>query len=161
MIWTTEPPTSPGWYWLRSATIESRFYHEQESKNLIRQAIIVNVYRRLDQSLGFYLDLDAIGLSEIKSGEWAGPLPLPEDAPPAIKPRDRRNWRIVSGEHGENQVECCEGGHDRSAACEYEPVPGARWIPLDLTQPRLEENERTIYHQEYGLAGWVVLPEKQ
>lgn len=79
MIWTTETPTSPGWYWLRNGTIESPFYHEDESRNLIRQAIIVNVYRRQDQSLGFYLDLDAIGLGEIKSGEWAGPLPLPAD----------------------------------------------------------------------------------
>lgn len=76
MIWTTQHPTTPGWYWLKDS---------ETPDGPIDRPIVVEIVHRQDGNLGFYLDLDAYAVHEAGSNaKWAGPLPLPEDAPPAV-----------------------------------------------------------------------------
>ena len=63
MIWTTEQPTKPGWYWYRKS--------EQE-KNLLK----LGVYAFSDQMKAIWPS----GRSESvisMPGEWSGPVEVP------------------------------------------------------------------------------------
>lgn len=67
MIWTTEKPTKPGWYWWRreKGFIPS-FLHVTTDHLKGTGFFIVGAYTVRFQNIG---------------GEWAGPIPEPEEQP--------------------------------------------------------------------------------
>lgn len=65
MKWTREMPTQPGWYWFR-------FVGPTEEPTVVNVTVMQGqllVYDARDQ--------DWMAIDE---GEWAGPIPEPEDA---------------------------------------------------------------------------------
>jgi hypothetical protein len=71
MTWTTEKPTVPGWYWWKP----KQYY-----------PVIVEIYR-LEVRGKHYLMIGNCnehheGDLEYAEGEWAGPIPPPEEAQP-------------------------------------------------------------------------------
>lgn len=77
MNWTTQPPTSPGWYWLRGPQANNG------NGEATHGEIIVDVHisgRERSDKLGFrYQDSGWFEVDEMQDAQWAGPLPLPED----------------------------------------------------------------------------------
>ena len=72
MTWTTQPPTTPGWYWVKEI-------HTEDGS--INSPIVLNVVISPGgDSLGFWLAMTFYLISEAGSPKWAGPLPLPEEA---------------------------------------------------------------------------------
>lgn len=69
MVWTKEPPTKSGWYWLRVARGDDSDIWSQE-------VVAVDGDRVYRTNYGFTLHID--GLTNRNDIEWAGPL-----APPA------------------------------------------------------------------------------
>lgn len=69
MIWTTEKPTKPGWYWWRDP------YKNNRAPEVCR------VMDRKGQLIAYFND-DSIYLTEFTQPcEWAGPIPEPEEQP--------------------------------------------------------------------------------
>ena len=73
--WTTDSPTTPGWYWLRRAAFQGKqgVWHEP-------RPIIVEL--ALDGVAGLTMYVPGTDwtrpLSDLVSGEWVGPLPVPD-----------------------------------------------------------------------------------
>lgn len=71
MNWTTEPPSEPGWYWMKSKKIQPE---------------VVNIMRFWDRllSVGRAYNDEREPLSDFiscrRGVQWAGPIPEPEDA---------------------------------------------------------------------------------
>lgn len=65
MKWTWEKPTTPGWYWYRSIVCETTMYTR-----------VVEVFPNGKVSDGLLLPMDQIAT---RQGEWAGPIPEPEE----------------------------------------------------------------------------------
>ncbi len=66
LVWTKEPPTVPGWYWHRmigSKQSSTMAYVGGREDNLRCESIWGNRY-----------------LTRFKGFEWAGPIPIPEEA---------------------------------------------------------------------------------
>lgn len=66
LVWTKEPPTVPGWYWHRmigSKQSSTMAYAGGREDNLRCESIWGNRY-----------------LTRFKGFEWAGPIPIPEEA---------------------------------------------------------------------------------
>ena len=74
MPWTSETPTTPGWYWLRRAAFrsESGAWHEP-------YPIIVELAVQESEELVVYLPGTdrACSLNELVVAEWEGPLHTP------------------------------------------------------------------------------------
>ncbi len=66
MIWTTEKPTRTGWYWWRRPSIP--------------EDVIVEVYK--DKRNPAMLMLRGRGRLYVQRGQWAGPIPEPEEPQP-------------------------------------------------------------------------------
>lgn len=63
LVWTENPPTVPGWYWIRA---------KKGGKNVVFEVV----------SEGDQLDVDMAGASfsiEALMVEWSGPIPIPEE----------------------------------------------------------------------------------
>ncbi len=63
MKWTTEKPTAPGWYWYKGAGYPTILY----------------VYTETFIGSLFVEDPDYGGPVQGYPGEWAGPIPEPEE----------------------------------------------------------------------------------
>ncbi len=61
MKWTTEKPTTPGWYWYKGAGYSTTLYVYTANGGL------------------FVEDHDYTGPVQGYPGEWAGPIPEPEE----------------------------------------------------------------------------------
>lgn len=77
MIWTTETPTTPGWYWLRLPRANNG------NGEATHGVIIVEVFDPgyADGSLFYLWGDEREDMRSLKDAEWAGPLPLPADEP--------------------------------------------------------------------------------
>lgn len=63
MIWTTQKPEKPGYWWHRA---------EYEKPGVLK-VYRINDELKIEAGVGFKL------LSLVEGGEWAGPLPEPEE----------------------------------------------------------------------------------
>lgn len=69
MKWTKEKPTKPGWYWFRSETEYGTCTTVLEIRNVQGGLVVV-------ETIAIY------PLEEFREGEWAGPIPEPEEVEP-------------------------------------------------------------------------------
>jgi len=62
LMWTTDKPTTPGWYWYRASVSKGNtvITHVYDSENIICAAFMNDVWEEV----------------KLISGEWAGPLEL-------------------------------------------------------------------------------------
>lgn len=71
LIWTSKRPTVPGWYWWRK---RGDYYLAS------RGPVVVQIEEGYRRNSGWLLYIVGVGGSlEDKPGEWAGPLPHPEE----------------------------------------------------------------------------------
>ncbi len=73
MIWTTQHPTSPGWYWLRLPQANSG------NGEAVHGIVIVEVFDTGYGSLYYLWGEGRWDVSREEGVKWAGPLPLPEE----------------------------------------------------------------------------------
>ena len=80
MTWTKEPPTKPGWYWVREIPGRSGFPGKGKSYlvSIVGTAPFLKLESAHDQA-GFRLDINLYNM-----GEWAGPIPEPQE--PEVTP---------------------------------------------------------------------------
>ena len=65
--WTTDKPTTPGWYWWRGRAV-MRIFH------------VIYQHGLKNKADGLYVK--SYGRTLLMGGHWAGPIPLPEEAQP-------------------------------------------------------------------------------
>lgn len=74
MNWTTEKPTAPGWYWYRSGLGDEGDW--EQSKPIV---IEISFFCNRDTLRAFMSSSDCVYYLEDAHGEFAGPIPEPED----------------------------------------------------------------------------------
>lgn len=71
MRWTLNPPIVPGWYWHRDPL--------NERGDRLFQPKPVRVFEWPSHGPGLYAAWGGATLASEVPGEWAGPIPMPED----------------------------------------------------------------------------------
>ncbi len=69
--WTTDIPTEPGWYWMRSSKLRPEVCHVYESQ-FGRGLSVARVYHDEIETLSEFVLCR-------RNVEWAGPIPMPEE----------------------------------------------------------------------------------
>ena len=88
MIWATDRPTKPGWYW---------YHHNKNFQAGIVQLFVMKDGRVEIQGLPFNWQLEQL------TGKWAGPIPEPKE------PEHIRDWCSYCQQPADNHVRYFSG----------------------------------------------------
>ena len=75
LVWTCERPTEPWWYWWRNCDLSTEVGKPQIC--LVREWQPGEYWE--GEYIVYYFDMERYKISEMRGGEWAGPIPQPEE----------------------------------------------------------------------------------